>query len=206
MDKPRCLLLHDMAKVRAKQPFKDELKQRYHIYEDLTDYFNTKSKKKCDILPVCGSCGSENTHRLTYTMTVNQNKWWIETEIYCIDCDKYTNYDFKEPNHDFTPRGVQKAPFIGQIHPMAKQMLPIVDKKLQRWRDRFGPDYEWPSYDMIEIDGEDGSFEEIETTQEEMASRIAAHQGTVDDQQKEMMREMRENQMTGKETVLATPG
>merc|ERR1712070_325877 len=123
MDMPRAMLLHDMAKVLHKKPFKDELKQRYHIYKDLSEYFDSKSHKKCDILPVCGNCGGENTHRLQYAMTVQRGKWFVETENYCIDCGKYTSYDFKEPNHDFTGVGVQTEPFIGQIHPRAKKML-----------------------------------------------------------------------------------
>jgi len=46
MDMPRSMLLHDMAKVAHKKPFKDELKQRYHIYKDISEYFDSKAHKK----------------------------------------------------------------------------------------------------------------------------------------------------------------
>jgi len=165
MDMPRSMLLHDMAKVAHKKPFKDELKQRYHIYKDISEYFDSKAHKKCDILPVCGNCGGENTHRLTYAMTVQRSKWFVETENYCVDCGKYTSYDFAEPDHDFRGIGEQTVPFIGQIHPRAKKMLPIVNAKLKRWRDTFGPDYEWPETEMIDVNCDDGSWKV--TTEEE---------------------------------------
>merc|ERR1712031_150896 len=40
MDKAQCLLLHDLHKVKCKQPFKDELKQRYIVYKDLSEYLD----------------------------------------------------------------------------------------------------------------------------------------------------------------------
>lgn len=162
MDMPRCWLLHDLAKVEHNRPFKDEMKDRYRIFKDLHEYFDSKSYKKCDILPVCGNCGSENTHRLQYAMTVCRGKWFVETENYCIDCGKYTCYEFKEPGHDFTGVGVQTEPFIGQIHPRAKKMLPIVNKKLQRWRNSFGPDHKWPEHGMVDVDPNDGKITVIE--------------------------------------------
>jgi len=55
MDMPRSMLLHDMAKVAHKKPFKDELKQRYHIYKDISDTLIrklTRSATSCQYVAI----------------------------------------------------------------------------------------------------------------------------------------------------------
>jgi len=76
----------------------------------------------CQILPICLNCGSEHTIRIQCKMTVCRGKWFVETENMCLDCRKYTQYDFKDPDMR-PPVGEQTHPFIGQVHPKAKKYM-----------------------------------------------------------------------------------